>query len=368
MNAGRARLLTGTTCVGSLVILAVVILVTNANQMLFPTVPEAPLQELCSLVQFTIIMAVLMLPFDMIGGLVIPGAFESGGPAPVAWFRQWARSVTVQTVFYSATLFCYLQIARDLGLPWLVVVFLAVQTGLLAGQELVWRLMTANSVTEMQGRSVSFVSAADPRFVGGVTGLPGLESIILPNEWRETLSSDVLSTVRRRREVALSTGARSCGIITAMFWNTGFFGLALVAHGASVRSVADIVSVFLYFLLFSFMGLLLLPTFNRRSVFFLDRHVAAESDASMLCNAISTVDEMTEQDASRSTAAESVFQPIPCPARRVAALHHPPSQGTGAWNVARTTLFLSWAFGGPLSRAVHCNVGRPELWAIPPTD
>jgi hypothetical protein len=153
-----------------------------------------------------------------------------------------------------------------------------------------------------------------------------------------------------------------------MFCNTVFFGLALVAHGASVSSVADVVSVFLYFLMFSFAGLLLLPSFNRRSVFLLDGHVAAESDASMLCNAISTVDEMTEQDASRSSAAESVFQPIPCPARRVAALHHPPSRGTGTWNVATTTLFLSRAFGGPLSRAVHCNVGRPELWAIPPTE
>jgi hypothetical protein len=183
VNAGRARLLTGTTCVGSLVILATVILTTNANQMRFPTVPEAPLRELSSLLQFSIIMAVLMLPFDVIGGLVIPGTFESGRPAPVAWVRQWACSVTVQTVFYSATLFCYLQISRNVGLPWLVVVFLSVQTGLLAGQELVWRLMTANTVTGVEGRSVSFVSAADPRFVGGVTGrLPGLESIVLPSE------------------------------------------------------------------------------------------------------------------------------------------------------------------------------------------
>lgn len=349
-------------------ILAIVILATNANQMLFPTVPEAPLREISSLLQFTIIMAVLMLPFDLIGGLVIPGMFESRRPAPVAWFRQWARSVTVQTVFYSATLFCYLQIGRDVGSPWLVVVFLAVQTGLLAGQELVWRLMTANAVTEMEGRSVSFVSAADPRFVGGVTGLPGLESILLPHAWRKSLSSEVLQTLRRRREVALSTGARSWGIVAAMVWNTGCFGLALIAHGTSILSVADIVNVFLWFLLFSFAGLLLLPALNRHSVFLLDGHVAAESDASVLCHAISKVDEMTEQDELRSAAAESVFQPIPCPARRLAALHQPSSRGTGTWNIARTTLFLSWAFGGPLSRAVHCNVGRPELWAILPTD
>ncbi|MFN9717666.1 MAG: hypothetical protein ACK58L_03170 [Planctomycetota bacterium] len=336
--------------------------------MLFPASPQAPLREFWALLQLTMIIAGLMLPFDIIGGLVIPNAFESRRTRLAEWVPQWGRSVSIQMVFYSVTLFCYLQIGRGVGSPWLVVIFLAVQIGLLAGQELVWRLMTANVVTDTDERSVSYVSAVDPRFVGGVTGLPGFESIVLPNAWRKTLSTDVLSTVRRRREVALSTGARSCGIVTAMFWNTGFFGLALVAHGASVVSVADIVSVFLYFLLFSFTGLLLLPAFNRRGVFLLDGHVAAESDASSLCDAIAKVDEMTEQDASRSTVAESVFQPIPCPTRRVAALHQRPGRGTGAWNVARTTLFLSWAFGGPLSRAVHCNVGRPELWAILPTD
>ncbi len=40
----------------------------------------------------------------------------------------------------------------------------------------------------------------------------------------------------------------------------------------------------------------------------------------------------------------------------------------GFWNVARTTLFLSWACGGFLARAVHCNIGRPELWVLFPTD
>lgn len=368
MNAGRARLLTGTTCVGSLVILAIVVLSTNASLVLFPSSPQAPLREFISLLQFTIIVAGLMLPFDIVGGLVLPRAFESRVPTFSAWMYQWVRSVSIQTAFYSVTLFCYLQIGRHVGAPWLVLVFLAVQTGLLAGQELVWRLMTANGVTNVDGRSLAFVSAVDPRFVGGVTGLPGLESILLPHEWRKSLSPEVVQTLRRRRELALSTGARSRGIIAAMFWNTACFGLALLAHRAVVQSVADIVTVFLWFLLFSFAGLLLLPTFNRRSVFLLDGHVASESDAAFLRDAISKIDELTEQDSARSVAAESVFQPIPCPARRLAALHQPSSRETGAWNVARTTLFLSWAFGGPLSRAVHCNVGRPELWAILPTD
>ncbi|WP_146526280.1 hypothetical protein [Novipirellula artificiosorum] len=39
-----------------------------------------------------------------------------------------------------------------------------------------------------------------------------------------------------------------------------------------------------------------------------------------------------------------------------------------AWHAARMTLFVSWACMGMLVRAVHCNVGRPELWVMLPTD
>jgi hypothetical protein len=31
-------------------------------------------------------------------------------------------------------------------------------------------------------------------------------------------------------------------------------------------------------------------------------------------------------------------------------------------------LYLSWAGIGGLSRAVHCNVGRPPLWVLLPGD
>jgi hypothetical protein len=44
------------------------------------------------------------------------------------------------------------------------------------------------------------------------------------------------------------------------------------------------------------------------------------------------------------------------------------SSSLGAWHVARLTLFLSWSCLGLLSRAVHCNAGRPELWVLLPTD
>ena len=38
------------------------------------------------------------------------------------------------------------------------------------------------------------------------------------------------------------------------------------------------------------------------------------------------------------------------------------------WHAARMTLYVSWACMGMLVRAVHSNVGRPELWVMLPTD
>jgi hypothetical protein len=63
-----------------------------------------------------------------------------------------------------------------------------------------------------------------------------------------------------------------------------------------------------------------------------------------------------------------VFHPVPCVRRRVAELSLRLRSIRGYWNVARLTLFLSWPCGGFLSRAVHCNIGRPELWVLLPTD
>jgi len=42
--------------------------------------------------------------------------------------------------------------------------------------------------------------------------------------------------------------------------------------------------------------------------------------------------------------------------------------GWAAWHAARTALYLSWAGVGLLGRAVHCNLGRPEVWVFLPSD
>lgn len=277
------------------------------------------------------------------------------------------RSVVLQVLFYAVSFFFYLQIGREIGAAWLIALFAALQVMLLAGQQFIWQITTANQTDKAEGIS-SFVRHTDQRFAGGITGLPGFESILVPASWIDRLQPSYLKMLVNRRRAAVKTGLRSQGIVFAMLWNIGSFAVAILAGGGVVNSVADLVSVFCWFLLLSFVGLLVLPTFNRRGVFALDDRIAANYSAVEMQQAILDVDNITEQDPDRSAAAESIFQPIPCPERRKQALVTGGEQAMGAWNVARTALFLSWAFGGPLARAVHCNVGRPELWAILPTD
>jgi hypothetical protein len=79
------------------------------------------------------------------------------------------------------------------------------------------------------------------------------------------------------------------------------------------------------------------------------------------------LDRLQDDEPNRSRWVERVFHPIPSVKSRMGALRRTGSE-RGAWQGARMTLYLSWACFGFLSRAVHCNVGRPELWVLFPGD
>ncbi len=353
MSSGLARLWTGMGCVGSLVVLASILLITGAPDKLFPNEPLNAGSEVLAIVCFLTTVVLVMLPFDVIGGLLIPAAVDEQEVDVRLWIKGWTRSIVLQVGFFAVTSFAYLQISRAFGAPWLIAFFAVLQVGLLAGQELVWRLMTSPHSSAAVSAEAAVVAHRDPRFTGGITGLPGRETIMIPLRWRSELDSVSYSLLIRRRKAALQTGARSKGVITAMVWNMLCFTGAILLAGTEVAAVSDLVSVFLWFLLLSFAGLLMLPFISRRSVLALDQYMARETDHEAVASAIQAVDRITECDSDRSVVAESIFQPIPCPRRRVLALTQPADRG---------------AFGGPLARAVHCNVGRPELWAILPAD
>ena len=109
-----------------------------------------------------------------------------------------------------------------------------------------------------------------------------------------------------------------------------------------------------------------MPRFSRRAVIALDREAADQVGELRLVSAVASLDEDQEDEPTRSAAIEGVFHPVPSPANRVRALRD--GDAGAALPVARTALYLGWTQFSWLSRAVHCNAGRPELWVMFPGD
>lgn len=368
MSPGKARLYVGISGVGTLVLIAVVMLSLDSPRLMFPLVPSHGQTEYFAFMIFFAGIAAVLLPFDLIGGLHIPSKYEGETPNLTAWLRKWAFAAILQVLFFATTFFMYLQVVRIFGAFYLIALFIVMQLTLLAGQLAIWQLMSSQSISQRTDDSVLFVSHSDHRFTGGVSGIPGFEMIVIPSAWRDKMTSSHINTLVERRGKAIESNGRLRGSLFALIWNTTGLSIALLISGFAISSVAGLITVFLWYLLFSFVGLLVLPAINRQSVFALDRCYIENGQKDELLQSLAELDQLTEQDPSRTVSAESVFQPIPCPARRAKALSEKGSTFVLAWNVARTALFLSWAFGGPLARAVHCNVGRPELWSMLPTD
>ena len=117
--------------------------------------------------------------------------------------------------------------------------------------------------------------------------------------------------------------------------------------------------------LWSFIGLLALPTLSRSTVFAADHTAAINGfDAE---GWIRKYPSLTGEDGNATSFVQRLFYPVPSTNQRLQRLSKPP-QLPVLGNVARTNLFLLPSVLTLLGRSVHCNVGRPELWIFPPTD
>jgi hypothetical protein len=120
------------------------------------------------------------------------------------------------------------------------------------------------------------------------------------------------------------------------------------------------------FTLWTFIGLLTLPTLSRQATYSIDQKVIDRgASPENFYATVKTLDRLQDDEPKRSALIETIFHPVPSVDNRRsdAACMFPI-----AWHAARMTLFLSWSCMGMLVRAVHCNVGRPELWVMLPAD
>ncbi|MFT4623304.1 MAG: hypothetical protein ACI8PZ_001960 [Myxococcota bacterium] len=324
----------------------------------------------------------IQLPFDVVGGYSLPLRHGRWLGGLDAWAAEWARGAVVSWGLVTGVGASTLAVGGAGGSAAAVAWLAAVGVGMVAAQGLLVQLVAGRRAAPLGAATASVfrgigldpdrvrvLDVADRGFVGGWVGAPGAERLILPRRWLGGGDAE-LTVLGLRRQLAVATGARAWGVLGALVFNVvGLVGAAWLT-GADLSRVDGLLVFSAAFTLWSFLGLLTLPTVSRRGVVALDRAVVERAGSRPLVERVFTrLDHDQEDEPVRAGWIETIFHPVPSVASRSAALRASTGPGPGApWRVARTALFVGWGQLSWLSRAVHCNCGRPVLWALPPGD
>lgn len=364
MSYARARLFLGTSCVGLWVVIAALALAFNLPERVLSTSPSWT-DGFGQLVGVVFGYAVISGAFDLFGGYLLPKEYGRFTPPLGRFLLQLFRGAALHGVVLVATGLALLTAAR-LGGFWLaLLVYSSISLLLVYAQlPLALTLGGLRRAPELDGAVV--LGSPYPHFTGGIVGL-GKGRLVVPQAWQKTLSKEALELLLARKGALIVSGWRLGGVFSALLWNLVGFILSYSAAG-TLTNVAGLVSFSLWSTLWAFLGVLVLPTLSRRGVFAGDAlALAGGGDRTLLEKMIAELDKDQDDEYSRATGVETIFHPVPSVARRIAELVAPTATW-GPWHAARMALYLSWANLSLLSRAVHCNIGRPEVWVFLPSD
>jgi hypothetical protein len=312
--------------------------------------------------------AVVHLPFDLLGGYLLPMWYGRSHPRIWTFLGRLFRGALVYGILLFSSMAALLG-GGQIGGLWGVITAGAIFSIFM----LWWRLALARTLARLHvddpggQTTVVFASSDDEGFTGGVLGVMTPRRILLPVLWQSSLTSDQLSYTQLRREMAGISGTWRRGRIVAMVFTIAGMGMSAVAVGSErVGTAGGTIEFGLWFTLWSFMGLLTLPTLSRRGVAELDAYVRTASVPHTLAAATArAIDAHQDDEPHRPRLVETIFHPIPSVQSREGMAN---CRVTGAWDAARTAVYLGLSGGGLLGRAVHCNCGRPALWAFLPVD
>ena len=378
LTFARARLFLGITAVGSTVVLA--------SSLLYAQLPSwgmstSEVQSVAAaLVQIGMAFAAVQVAFqivDLMGGVWLVRRREQ----PSRWVARWARGSAVQWMVWMCSAAALLLAARAGGTMAAVAAFIGVQLWLAATRGRMARVITSLPVVPTPERiqraaaaaglnpfRVQVVDSPDEGFVGGWAGITA-RTLVVPSLWAQ-LPEPALMAMLLRRRVAATSGAHTRGVIGAVLWNVLGFVVSLALTGVTPASAAGMVTLAAAMTLWAFLGVLVLPTPSRAAVFALDAAATAEVGDAPMREGIERLDRWQDDEPVRSVGVETIFHPVPGRTARMARLAANPNavRWWHAHHVARHALWLGWGACTPLSRAVHCNVGRPALWAMLPGD
>ena len=392
MTYQKARLWLGISGVGTLVLFA-----SAAVFFRLPSLWREGGSDIAVIATVMAFYIAISAPFDWFGGFELPRRFGHSTSSAMKFMRRWLRGALLHAGVMTLSLLLILAAGKAGGLLAATIAVAGSMVVLVMAQGLLARWVGGLVKTRSEpsvgdflgdagagqpstvgndGVAVCIYESADFGFTGGIVGLPGAEQMIVPDTWRTHLTPPMQEALVGRRHAVIESPARSFGLFAAMLWNlAGFLIAASLLPGANVATADGIVTIALGAGLWNFLGLLLLPTVSRSAVLSMDRQICCEHNLKtpQLANAIRAIHELQDDEPRRGRWIETVFHPIPALENRLGKLAEiQVGQGDRnylrPWHLARMTLYLSWACFGFLSRAVHCNSGRPDLWVMLPCD
>ena len=375
---GRARLWLGMSGVGSIVVLAAMGLIFDLPEQLLPPATAPLASQLGGLAAFVLAYAAVQLPLDLFGGYLLPRWYRRRHPSLGAFLAGLARGVAVHGGVLFAAASGLLLAGRAAGALGVMLAAAGLLLVLLRGRVTIASALASLELTPsspvlgdepaLPVLPTYMAESADEGFTGAVVGVFKPRLQLLPMRWRETLDPEAFTVAVRRRQLAIQTGGWWRGRLLAIGFTLVGVGLAAAVVGDQrLATAAGIASFSLVFTLWSFLGLLVLPTPSRRGVADVDRNLlAAGCGRDDLERTIGLLDNLQDRERQRPPVIETIFHPVPSVESRLRGPHAPGMRG--CWDAARTAVFLSAAGLGLLGRAVHCNCGRPALWAFLPID
>jgi hypothetical protein len=380
MTYARARLWLGVTGVGSLVTICSIAWVLGLPHALLSTNEVFGISEILQIAAVTGAFLVWQAPLDFLGGYWLPQRFQKSKQNLGHWFRGYLVAALSQALLFIAFGSLILLLGQRYGsLGGLATISLfIVACFIIRNRLLLNRTTTSKESSEKLVDAIAMIQSWEifvPRtvvvkhqdigFTGGIVGLGKHAQIVIPKAWL-SFGREQLATAIARRAIAINSGSYTRGLAVAFGWNVAGFLLCSLIPAAGLTSVAGLMTTVCAFTIWSFLGLLTLPTVSRNASLNIDQALVQQGmPAELIQAAAFTMDQMQDGEPERSAWVETIFHPVPNVTSRNP---NEPIRGLAAWNVARTTLFFSWACLGFLSRSVHCNVGRPELWTMLPTD
>jgi hypothetical protein len=301
----------------------------------------------------------LSLPLDLAGGQILPYVWKQPKLSLSRWTTLYLRALLLHLVLLASGLTLACLAFRFAG-PGLAAALYAALALLLLRFQLSTLRWLGISLDEQPG--FSRVHSFDHRFTGGLAGFPwpGCEQPVMPAHWLGPQAPEGFEAHLARRQRLSASGARAAGAFLGIVFNALGLWLVLGWAGGHPATLACA------FTLWSFLGLLLLPSLSRPGVFAADAISSQTLGVERARVWLGWLESQQEEDAVRPAWTERIFHPIPQWSRR--RLLDSPLRSWIPWNAARYALVTSALAGGLLSRAVHCNCGRPELWFWPPND